>query len=67
MCKNSLKPTVRIYLSKFSSCPFHCLRGQSYLTLNDLHGLWANRLLCPWISQARIPQWVAVLSLPRFP
>ena len=53
MCKNSLKPTVRIYLSfqiQLLPLSLHvaCMSAPSYLTLNDPHGLWANRLLCPW-------------------
>ena len=41
-----------------------CLVAKLCLTLLRLHWLWPTRLLFPWISQARILEWVAI-SLSR--
>jgi len=30
------------------------------------HGLWPTRLLCPWILQARILEWIALPSPENF-
>ena len=41
-----------------------CLVAKLCLTLLRLHWLWPTRFLCPWISQARTLEWVAI-SLSR--
>ena len=40
------------------------LVARSCTTLLQPSGLWPTRLLCPWIVQARIPEWV-VTSFSR--
>ena len=37
-----------------------CLATQSCLILLQPHGLYPTKLLCPWISQARILEWVVI-------
>ena len=37
--------------------------AKSWLSLLQLCGLWSTRLLCPWDSQAKILEWVAIPSL----
>ena len=40
--------------------PILCMHAQSCLTLLQPHRLWPTRLLCPWILQVRILEWVAI-------
>ena len=42
----------------------------SHVVMSDSlrpHGVWPARLLCPWDSQARILEWVVVLSSRDLP
>ena len=51
------------HLLKFRVCVCVCARTrQSSVVFNSLrpHGLLPARLLCPWILQARILEWVAI-------